>query len=84
MQNSTVHVLFFIGCFIWASFALALIALACDIELNLWYQNFDSIETARGLKIAPLSIHSLKNKTDTLYLEVIDSKSVDVLTLSKT
>ena len=67
-----------------ASFALALIALAADIELNPGYQTFEDMKTTRGLKIAHLNIRSLKNKIDALRLEGIDNKSVDVLTLSET
>ena len=70
-----------------ASFALALIALAGDIELNPGYQTFDDMKTTRGLKIAHLNIRSLKNNIvfiDSLRLEGIDKKSVDVLTVSET
>ena len=42
------------------------------------------MKTTRGLKIAHLYIRSLKNKIDSLRLEGIDNKSVDVLTISET
>ena len=65
-----------------ACFALALIALAGDIESNPGYQTLDDIRNTRGLKIAHLNIRSLVHKTDSLRLEGIDSKTVDILTLS--
>ena len=65
-------------------FHRASFALAGDIELNPGYQTFDDMKTTRGLKIAHLNIRSLKNKIDSLRLEGIDNKSVDVLTLSET
>lgn len=67
-----------------ACFALALIALAGDIETNPGYQTLEDIRNTRGLKIAHLNIRSLVNKTDSLRLEGIDSKTVDILTLSET
>ena len=67
-----------------ACFALALIALAGDIESNPGYQTLDDIRNTRGLKIAHLNIRSLVHKTDSLRLEGIDSKTVDILTLSET
>ena len=66
-----------------ACFALALIALAGDIETNPGYQKFDDIKSTRGLKIAHLNIRSLANKTDSLRLEGITNKTFDVLTLSE-
>lgn len=67
-----------------ACFALALIALAGDIESNPGYQTLDDIRNTRGLKIAHLNIRSLVHKTDSLRLEGIDSKTADILTLSET
>ena len=67
-----------------ACFALTLIALAGDIESNPGYLTLDDIKTTRGLKIAHLNIRSLRNKTDSLRLEGIDNKTIDVLTLSET
>ena len=67
-----------------ACFALALIALAGDIETNPGYQKFDDIKSTRGLKIAHLNIRSLANKTDSLRLQGITNKTFDVLTLSET
>ena len=67
-----------------ACFALALIALAGDIESNPGYQTLDDIRNTRGLKIAHLNVRSLVHKTDSLRLEGIDSKTVDILTLSET
>ena len=67
-----------------ACFALALIALAGNIEFNPGYQTLDDIRNTRGLKIAHLNIRSLVHKTDSLRLEGIDSKTVDILTLSET
>ena len=67
-----------------APFALAVISLADDIELNPGYQTFDDMKTTMALKIAHLNIRSLKNKTDSLSLEGIDIKSFDVLTSSET
>ena len=60
-------------------FALALIVLAGDIESNPDYQTLDDIRNTRGLKIAHLNIH----KTDSLRLQGVDSKTVDILTLSE-
>ena len=65
-------------------FALTLIALAGDIESNPGSLTLDDIKTTRGLKIAHLNIRSLRNKTDSLRLEGIDNKTIDVLTLSET
>ena len=67
-----------------ACFALALIALAGDIESNPGYQTLDDIRNTRGLKIAHLNIRSLVHKTDSLRLDGIDSKTVDIVTLSET
>lgn len=67
-----------------ACFALTLIALAGDIEINPGYQTFADIKSTRGLKIAHLNIRSLANKTDSLRLEGINNKTFDVLTLSET
>ncbi|EDO43679.1 predicted protein [Nematostella vectensis] len=67
-----------------ACFALALIALAGDIESNPGYLALNDIKNTRGLKIAHLNIRSLINKTDSLRLEGIDSRTIDVLTLSET
>ena len=67
-----------------ACFALALTALAGDIETNPGYQKFDDIKSTRGLKIAHLNIRSLANKTDSLRLQGITNKTFDVLTLSET
>ena len=67
-----------------ACFTLALIALAGDIESNPGYQTLDDIRNTRGLKIAHLNIRSLVHKTDSLRLEGIDSKTLDILTLSET
>lgn len=49
-----------------ACFALTLITLAGDIEINPGYQTFADIKSTRGLKIAHLNIRSLANKTATL------------------
>ena len=68
----------------WTGLILALIALAGDIESNPVYQTLDDIRNTRGLKIAHLNIRSLVHKTDSLRLEGIDSKTVDILTLSET
>ena len=67
-----------------ASFALALLVLAGDIELNPGYVTLNDIKTTQGLKIAHLNIRSLRNKTDSLRLEGIDNKLIDVLNLSET
>ena len=67
-----------------ASFAMALIILAGDVESNPGFQSIEDIKMSRGLKIAHLNIRSLKNKVDSLCLEGIDKKSIDVLTLSET
>ena len=67
-----------------ACFALTLIALAGHIESNPGYLTLDDIKTTRGLKISHLNIQSLRNKTDSLRLEGIDNKTIDVLTLSET
>ena len=66
-----------------ASFAMALILLAGDIERNPGYQTLDDVRSTRGLKIGHLNIRSLRNKTDSLYLEGIDNKTIDILTLSE-
>lgn len=52
-----------------ACFALALITLTGDFEINPGYQTFGDIKSTRGLKIAHLNIRSLANKTDSLRLE---------------
>ncbi|XP_022807246.1 uncharacterized protein LOC111344293 [Stylophora pistillata] len=67
-----------------ACFALALIALAGHIESNPGYQTLHDIRNTRGLKIAHLNIRSLVRKTDSLCLEGIDSKALDILYLSET
>lgn len=67
-----------------ACFALTLIALAGDIEINLSYQTFGNIKSTGGLKIAHLNIQSLTNRIDPLCLKGINNKTFDILTLSKT
>ena len=64
-----------------ASFAMALIFLSGDIELNPGFQTLKDIKSTRCLKIAHLNIRSLRNKTDALRLKGID---IDILTLSET
>lgn len=60
-----------------ACFALALIALAGDIESNPGYPTLDDIRNTRGL-------NSFKHTKSRTRLEGIDSKTVDILTLSET
>ena len=67
-----------------ASLALALIALAGDVELNPGYKCLNDIRNSRGLRIAHLNIRSLRNKSDTLRLEGLDNRTIDILTLSET
>ena len=66
------------------SLALALIALSGDVEPNPGFLSLDHIKMTRGLKVAHLNIRSLRNKIDSLRLEGLDSKTIDVLTLSET
>ena len=66
------------------SLALALIALSGDVEPNPGFLSLDDIKMTRGLKVAHLNIRSLRNKIDSLRLEGLDSKTIDVLTLSET
>ena len=42
------------------------------------------LRNTRGLKLVHLNIRSLRHKTDSLRLEGLNNKSVDVLTLSET
>ena len=67
-----------------ASLAFALLALAGDVEINPGYRSVADIRKCRGLKIAHLNIHSLRQKTDSLCLEGLDNKTIDILTLSET
>ena len=67
-----------------ASLALALIALAGDVELNPGYRCLEDVRSSRGLRIAHLNIRSLRNKSDSLRLEGLDSRTIDILTLSET
>ena len=67
-----------------ASLALTLIALAGDVELNPGYRSLKDIRSSRGLRIAHLNIRSLRNKSDTLRLEGLDNRTIDILTLSET
>lgn len=67
-----------------ASLALALIALAGDVELNPGYRSLKDMRSSRGLRIAHLNIRSLRNKLDTLSLEGLDNRTIDILTLSET
>ena len=67
-----------------ASLALALIALAGDVELNPGYRSLEDVRSSRGLRIAHLNIRSLRNKLDSLRLEGLDNRTIDILTLSET
>lgn len=67
-----------------ASLALALIALAGDVELNPGYRSLEDVRSSRGLRIAHLNIRSLSNKSDSLRLEGLDNRTIDILTLSET
>lgn len=64
--------------------AIILIALSGDIELNPGFLMLDDMRKTRGLKIAHLNIRSLRHKVDSLQLEGINNKTVDILTLSET
>ena len=64
--------------------SLALIALSGDVELNPGYRCLADVRKAKGLKIAHFNLRSLRNKADMLRIKGLDSKTVDVLTLSKT
>ena len=57
-----------------ACFALALIALAGDIEINPGYQTFGDIKSTRGLKIAHLNIPSLQIKPTLCVLRELPTK----------
>ena len=59
--------------------ALALIPLSRDVELNPSFLNLDDINMTRGLKIAHFNIRSLRNKTDAICLDGINTKTIDVL-----
>ena len=63
--------------------AFALIVLSGDVEPNPGFRCLADIKKTRGLKIAHLNIRSLRNKTDSLRLE-LRNNSIDVLTLSET
>ena len=67
-----------------ALFAATLVALAGDAELNPGYRSLADVRKARGLKIAHLNARSLRYKMDSLRMEGIDTKSIDVLSLSET
>ena len=66
------------------SLALALIALAGDVELNPGYRSLEDVRSSRGLRLAHLNIRSLRNKSDSLRLEGLDNRTIDILTLSET
>ena len=67
-----------------ASFAMALIFLSGDIELNPGLQTLKDIKSTRDLKTAHLNIRNLRNKTDALRLEGKDNRTIDILTLLET
>ena len=67
-----------------ASLALALIALTGDVELNPGYRSLEDVRSSRGLRIAHLNIRSLRNNSDSLLLEGLDNRTIDILTLSET
>ena len=66
--------------------ASCLVLLSGDISPNPGpgYRSLDDIKRNRGLKIAHLNIRSLRHKTDLLRLEGLDTKTLDILTLSET
>ena len=66
-----------------AAFAMALIYLAGDIKLNPGYQTLDDIKTTRGMKIAHLNTRSHRIKIDSSCLQGINTKTIDILTLSE-
>ena len=67
-----------------ASLALALLALAGDVKLNSGYRSLEDVRSSRGLRIAHLNVRSLRNKSDSLRLEGLDNRTIDILTLSET
>ena len=67
-----------------ASLALALMALAGDVELNPGYRSLEDVRSSRGLKTAHLNIRSLRNKSDSLRLEGLDNRTIGILTFSET
>ena len=67
-----------------ALFAAILVALAGDVELNPGFRSLADVRKARGLKIVHINIRSLRYKMDSLRMEGIDTKSIDVLSLSET
>lgn len=66
--------------------ASCLVLLSGDISPNPGpgYRSLDDIKRNRGLKIAHLNIRSLRHKADLLRLEGLDTKTLDILTLSET
>lgn len=64
--------------------AVILIALSGDIESNPDFLMMDDMRKTRGLKIVHLNVRSLRHKTDSLQLEGMNNKTVDILTLSET
>ena len=63
---------------------MALLALVGDVELNPGYRSLEDVRSSRGLRIAHLNIRSLRNKSDSLCLEGLDNRTIDILTLSET
>ena len=53
-------------------------------QTNPGYWSLDDIRRTRGLKIAHLNIRSLRQKIDSIRLEGLDNKTIDILSLSET
>ena len=67
-----------------ALLALSLVALAGDVETNPGQRLLADIRKTCGLKVAHLNVCSLRNKMDLLRQDLMNDKTLDVLSLSET